>query len=166
MKYEQFYNSQNGIFDGIDKDAAFPSTRYETVRTYSAEETNNWFIENVKADYEPPYTPNTTVEEIRLITADKFVRVYDKTPDGSNMYGSWVMRLEDIKGLTAHEIQIKYSLPKEPVYICDVYFEPETHLRRGIANAVEGWGTGGKMQYDLMGQRVGVFDNERLLEVK
>ena len=33
-------------------------------------------------------------------------------PDGSGMYGSWVMKADDIKGLTPLEIKNKFALPK------------------------------------------------------
>lgn len=33
----------------------------------------------------------------------------------------------------------------------------------GIANEIDGWGVGGGIQYDLMGQRIGSFENERVL---
>ncbi len=74
------------------------------------------------------------------------------------------MEEKDIVGLTPSEIQNKYALPNTPKYICDVELEAGTHVRKGIANQIDGWGDGGGIQYDLIGQRVGKFTNERLLE--
>ena len=74
------------------------------------------------------------------------------------------MRAEDIKGLTPKEIKDKYALPFIPKFICDVKLEVGTQLRIGIANEVTGWGKGGGIQYDLMGQIIGEFKNERLLK--
>ena len=87
-------------------------------------------------------------------------------PDGSGMYGSWVMKADDIKGLTPLEIQDKFALPNTPKYICDVELEAGTHIRVGEVNPLDGWGKGGGTQYDLIGQRIGNFKNERVLEGK
>ena len=84
-------------------------------------------------------------------------------PDGSGMRGGWIMRAEDIEGLTPLQIQEKFALPNTPKYVCDVELEAGTHLRVGEANPLEGWGAGGGTQYDLMGQRIGNFTNERAL---
>lgn len=140
--------------------------KFEEVKTFTAEETNQWFIDNVKPDYKPPYKPGTLVKEIELIENTTFVRVYDNMPDGSGMYGSWVMRAYDIEGLTPLEIQNKFALPNTPKYVCDVELEAGTHIRVGEVNHLDGWGNGGGTQYDLIGQRIGNFKNERLLEGK
>jgi len=138
--------------------------KYNEVKTFTAEETNQWFIDNVKPDYKPPYKPGTIVKEIELTENTTFVRVYDNMPDGSGMYGSWVMKAKDIKGLTPLEIQNKFALPNTPKYVCDVELKAGTHIRVGEVNPLEGWGSGGGTQYDLIGQRIGNFKNERFLE--
>ena len=140
--------------------------KIKEVKTFTAEETNQWFIDNVKPDYKPPYKPGTLVKEIELTENTTFVRVYDNMPDGSGMYGSWVMRAYDIEGLTTLEIQNKFALPNTPKYVCDVELEAGTHIRVGEVNPLDGWGNGGGTQYDLIGQRIGDFKNERLLEGK
>ena len=140
--------------------------KFKEVKTFTAEETNQWFIDNVKPDYKPPYKPGTLVKEIELTENTTFVRVYDNMPDGSGMYGSWVMRAYDIEGLTTLEIQNKFALPNTPKYVCDVGLEAGTHIRVGEVNPLDGWGNGGGTQYDLIGQRIGDFKNERLLEGK
>lgn len=92
------------------------------------------------------------------------VIVDDNMPDGSGMYGSRVMKAEDIKGLTPLEIQNKFALPNTPKYVCDVELDAGTHIRVGEVNPLDGWGTGGGTQYDLIGQRIDDFKNERILE--
>ena len=92
------------------------------------------------------------------------VIVDDNMPNGSGMYGSRVMKAEDIKGLTPLEIQNKFALPNTPKYVCDVELDAGTHIRVGEVNPLDGWGTGGGTQYDLIGQRIGDFKNERILE--
>ena len=161
-----------GLWSGYGKRSAkkdgnkggTPTFKYKKVKTFTAEETNQWFIDNVKPDYKPPYKPGTIVNEIELTENTSFVRVYDNMPDGSGMYGSWVMKAEDIEGLTPLEIQNKFALPNTPKYVCDVELEAGTHIREGEVNPLEGWGSGGGTQYDLIGQRIGNFKNERLLE--
>ena len=142
------------------------SVKYTEIKTFSAEETNQWFIDNVKPDYKPPYKSGTVVKEIELTENTTFVRVYDNMPDGSGMYGSWVMKADDIKGLTSVEIQDKFALPNIPKYMCDVELEAGTHIRVGEVNPLDEWGNGGGTQYDLIGQRIGKFKNERILEGK
>ena len=148
----------------IGSEGGSATFKYKEVKTFTAEETNQWFIDNVKPDYKPPYKPGTIVKEIELTENATFVRVYDNMPDGSGMYGSWVMKAEDIEGLTPLEIQNKFALPNTPKYVCDVELEAGTHIRVGEVNPLDGWGSGGGTQYDFIGQRLGDFKNERLLE--
>ena len=131
---------------------------YSVVKNMSAEEVNKNFIEI--DGYQPPYLPNTEVYQIKLLQTKTFVRVYDKV--NSKMYGGWMMELDDIIGLTNKEIQNKFALPFEPQYICDVVIPKGTIIRVGYANGLFGF-NGGGTQYDLMGQIVGEFSNERLI---
>ena len=165
--WAQTINPQSILFDatlgasmggvkGIPK-----PTDYTVINTISAEETNQWFIDDTP-DYNPPYKPGTKVNEIVLQEGNdkNYVRVYAKK---KYKFGNWVMRYEDIKGLTPQQIRDKYALPDIPKYICDVELKPGTHLRQGIANEVDGWGKGGGTQFDLIGQKTGEFKNERML---
>ena len=63
--------------------------------------------------------------------------------------GGWVMKAEDIAGLTPQEIQNKFALPNTPKYICDVNLEAGTRLRTGEVNPLFGFHGGGQ-QYDLI----------------
>lgn len=83
-----------------------------------------------------PYKPRTMVDEIELKENIIFVRVYDGEVSG--MYGGWVMKAADIKGLTSEQIQDKFVLLVIPKYIVDINLEQETHLRTGIVNLLEG----------------------------
>lgn len=74
------------------------------------------------------------------------------------------MNAKDIEGLTPKQIQDKFALPNTPKYVCDVELEKGIHIRVGEVNPLDGWGKGGGTQYDLIGQRVGDFINERPLE--
>ncbi len=135
-------------------------TDYEVIATMPVDEVNRWWKEEKGYD-NPPYRPGTEINVIELTQDQKFVRVYDGKE--SKMYGGWLMRAEDIAGLTPQQIRDLYALPSTPKYICDVVISAGTTMRSGIANEVDGWGAGGGTQYDLIGQVVGTFENERLL---
>lgn len=100
------------------------------------------------------------MKQIELTENTTFVRVFDNMPDGSGMYRSWVMKAEDIEGLTPLEKQNKVALPNIPKYVCDVELDAGAHVRVGEVNPIDGWGSGGGAQYDLMGQRIVNFKNQ------
>ena len=81
----------------------------------SAESVNAWWEAR---GYKSPYKEKTVVQDITLTEDTKFVRVYDGV--NSNLEGGWVMRAEDIKGLTPKEIQAKFALEYEPKFIGEV----------------------------------------------
>jgi len=70
---------------------------------------------------------------------------------------------EDVAGPTPTQIRDKFALPAIPKYTTDVDIPANTVLRNGIVNPLEGWGIGGGVQFDLMGQRIGEFTNPRIL---
>ena len=133
------------------------------VKETTGDETNKWWHDEMGYD-NPPYLPKSKVQEIELQEDTKFCRVYDGVNSG--MYGGWVMKQTDIVGLTPEEIQDKFALPQKPSMMCDVTIPKGTHMRTGLCNPLEGWGKGGGVQFDLMGQRVGEFGNERDLPTK
>ncbi len=131
------------------------------IGTASAEDVNNWWKTEMGYN-NPPYKLGTTVYEIKLTQNTSFVRVYNGETSGQ--FGGWLMKVEDIQGLTASQIQNKFSLPSTPKYVTDVLLPEGTIIREGIVNPLEGWGTGGGIQYDLIGQRIGEFVNPRPLQ--
>ncbi len=130
-------------------------------KSVPAEKVNHWF--NKSLNYDPPYKEGTTVKTYKLKNNTKFVRVYDGIE--SRMKGSFLMNPEDIKGLSAYQIQKKYALPSLPKYICDVELQKGVYVREGIANSLFGF-NGGGIQYDTYVnlEQVGVFTNARLLK--
>jgi hypothetical protein len=99
-----------------------------------------------------PYKPGTIVDTIELTEKSKLVRVYDGV--NSQQSGGWIMRAEDIAGLTPRQIQNKFALPTIPKYVTDVILEAGSKLRTGVANGLFGF-AGGGIQFDLMGQYIG-----------
>ena len=78
----------------------------EVLNTFTAEEVNA----ELKAInyFEPPYKSNTLVKELQLIKKSMFVRVYNKV--NSKMKGPWIMKANDVAGLTPKEIQNERSI--------------------------------------------------------
>ena len=156
---EMFKEGKN--FDEVKKvvEGGYKAT-YKILNISSAEDVNKIFKDIM--GYEPPYKPGTSVTEIQLTKNATYVRVYDKV--NSRMQGGWVMKAEDIAGLTPQEIQNKFALPNTPKYICDVNLEAGTRLRTGEVNPLFGFDGGGQ-QYDLIinGKKVGTFTNERII---
>lgn len=74
-------------------------------------------------------------------------------------YGKWIMRAEDIQGLTPAQIMDKYALPNLPTHICDVTIPANTTVRTGIVNKVEAWGNGGGIQFELLSKLDDKFFN-------
>lgn len=160
-KADDVGNSGNVVnkVDDVTKGAG--EDNWKVNKSYLANEANTWWKEQMGYDI-PTYRPGTTVEEIILSKEDKFVRVYDGT--SSHQAGGWMMKAEDIKGLSPKQIQDKFALPTIPKYVTDVTVPKGTTVRTGTVNAVQGWGSGGGIQFDLIGQRIGKFTNERLLK--
>ena len=152
--------SESGVNIRGAGDESGSTTTYKILNTSSAEDVNKIFKDTM--GYEPPYKPGTSVTEIQLTENATYVRVYDKV--NSRMQGGWVMKAEDIAGLTPQEIQNKFALPNTPKYICDVNLEAGTRLRTGEVNPLFGFDGGGQ-QYDLIinGKNVGTFTNERII---
>ncbi len=133
---------------------------WKVVDTESAEGANKSMGEK----YSPPYKPGTQTQIIELnqdTKAGEFVRVYDGINSGQA--GGWIMKGEDIRGLTPEQIQNKFALPSVPTHVTDVVLKSGTQLRTGVANELFGF-EGGGIQFDLMGQRVGEFVNGRPLQ--
>ena len=133
---------------------------YELVETVPAEEVNQWWAE--QGYEEPPYLPGTMVDVLRLKEDTVFARVYDGEVSGK--FGGWVMDYDALDGLAPEEIRALFALPAVPCYRVDVILPAGSLVRRGVCNSLAEWGSGGGIQYDMMGERIGEFVNERPLE--
>ena len=130
--------------------------KYRVVNDMTSEEANMFWA--TKGYKDEPYKDGQNADIIQLKEDTKFVRTYDG--ENSGQAGSWVMKYEDVKGLTPTQIADKFALPQVPKYICDAELPAGTFLRTGECNPLYGWNGGGQ-QYDLMGVRTGKFTNER-----
>ncbi|MBZ2190598.1 RHS repeat-associated core domain-containing protein, partial [Alcanivorax sp. JB21] len=111
--------------------------------------------------YRPPYARNREVIEATLSNDQSFVRVY--SPGRSNIEGRWVVRREDINGLSPRQIQERLSLPYTPTHIVDVNIPAGTRIRTGQAGANFG-NPGGMTQFELIDRVEGAFSNGRRLK--
>lgn len=91
----------------------------------------------------------------------KFVRVHGE----GNKARSWMMRADEVEGLSAAQIRDKFALPDLPTHISDVHVPVGTRIRVGKVAPQEGWGTGGAYQYELLQRlRENAFRNTRPLQ--
>ncbi len=99
---------------------------------------------------------------IRLDKDHTFVRVHGE----KNRAREWVMRPEEIEGLTPKQIKDKFALPSEPTHISEVKVPSGTKIRLGTAGEQTGWGKGGGTQYELLADDLSKinFKNTRPLE--
>jgi chromosome segregation ATPase len=109
----------------------------------------------------PPYAKNTLVSDIIFKSDPKdLVRVHLE----NNQVGPWLMRRQDIEGLTPAQIKDKFALPSMPKYVSDVRGLENMAARVGVAGPINGFGSGGGVQIELL-ERVneGNFINKREL---
>jgi hypothetical protein len=104
------------------------------------------------------------VVEYKTPTSMKFVRAY--TEGASNPNGDWMMRAEDIKGLSDVEIQNKFAMPNKPTNMVDVDVPAGTTIREGMA-AGNKWGKGGGTQFHLQDRISSTnYTNSRVMPIR
>lgn len=113
----------------------------QILRTRRAEDVNATY----PAGYQPPYKPGTQVLEFRAQADEVFVRVHGE----ANQARSWMMRAEDIQGLTPEQIRSKFALPELPSFVSEVHVPAGTAVRTGVVNPIFG-GTGNATQFELL----------------
>ncbi len=92
---------------------------------------------------------------VQTTQPESFVRVYVQETNKSELAGSWMMRADDIKGLTPEQIASKYALPQVPTHVVDVAVPSGQTMRVSVANDVQikqglgGNGGGGSVQFEV-----------------
>ena len=148
--YESGKTSKNG-YEYLDDQLGSLKDKVKINQYQSAESVNDWWEAR---GYKSPYKEKTVVQNITLTEDTKFVRVYDGV--NSNLEGGWVMRAEDIKGLTPKEIQAEFALEYEPIFIGEVELKAGDTIRLGEVGPNFGY-DGGGIQIDLQQQWIGDF---------
>lgn len=119
----------------------------EIIGTSSADDLNSYFV---KTGGEAPYLSGTSVYTAELSKNTSFVRVYGGK---SGSVGAWIMKADDIAGLTAEEIRDKFSLSQSNTLteVCDVLVPQGTKLQISYAGPAFG-GKGGGVQFKILGE--------------
>lgn len=97
----------------------------------------------------PPVAGNTKVYNVEAGDYH-YVRTYNN--DWDNYNGKWIMKTEDIEGLSAEEIAEKYAMPTPPNMICDVEMPNNTPLEISVVGEQPNWNAsagGGNTQYGI-----------------
>ena len=150
FRYQSGKTSKNG-YEYLDDQLGSLKDKVKINQYQSAESVNDlWEARG----YKSPNKEKTVVQNITLTEDTKFVRVYDGV--NSNLEGGWVMRAEDIKGLTPKEIQAEFALEYEPKFIGEVELKAGDTVRLGEVGPNFGF-DGGGIQIDLQQQWIGDF---------
>lgn len=151
--------------DGISRNDLSNNTLTASVpkKTRVQADTVNATAEQYGSSY-PPFKPGTQINVHEVEETAAFVRFYG---GDSSAQGNFMMRLEDIEGLTPAQIRDRFALPPgntmENMVIVKV--KPGATLNSGPANPHPEWGNGEGTQYYLNGQ----FDRstvESIVEVQ
>jgi RHS repeat-associated protein len=109
-------------------------------------------------------TGTNTVEYTTGEGGEQFVRVHHS----DNRLGSWLMKADDVKGLTAAQIKDKFALPAMPTHVTDVHVPSGSPMRVGTVGSIEGYGNDGATQYLYTGESYipgSGFTNTRALPI-
>ncbi len=103
-----------------------------------------------KGDEEPhsPYRPDAKTFDYEVgPKGEEFVLVYT---DEEGQIRRWLVRKEDIAGLSPAEIKDLLALKEEPIFITDVNPPSGTRVRVGGVNPHPEWGGGNAMQFEIL----------------
>jgi filamentous hemagglutinin len=127
--------------------AVLPDSAIINVRAISADQANAPFVAR---GWNPPYDAGTQVRTFTANTDIQFVRV--STVD--NPQGAFLVRSDEISGMTPLQIQQYLALPKTPTQIADVNVPMGTNMQVGRIAAQPDFGANNKggVQYQLLDQ--------------
>ena len=66
----------------------------------------------------------------------EFVRLYTLDTEGRGQIASWLMPVNEVKGLSIEQIASKYALPQLPTHMTDVLVPAGSSLRVTVANDI------------------------------
>ncbi|MFJ4145286.1 hemagglutinin repeat-containing protein [Pseudomonas sp. NPDC089734] len=124
-----------------------PSNTITNVRAISADEANAPFVAR---GWNPPYDTGSQVRTFTVSIDTKFVRVSTI----ENPQGAFLVRAEEVAGMTPLQIQQHLALPKVPTQIADVVVPKGTNMQVGRVAAQPAFGANSKggVQYQLLDQ--------------
>ncbi len=95
----------------------------------------------------PPYKPNITLGELKLVKDVKVVRLSGP----NNVEGSWFTTMEEIKGLTPSQLKEKFALKYEPTQVTEATIKASSEVRVGEVAGVKVFNAdGGGFQIELL----------------
>ncbi len=117
------------------------------MRAISAEQANAPFVAR---GWSPPYDAGSQVRVFTTNADIKFVRVSTI----ENSQGAFLVRADEILGMTPLQIQQHLALPKIPTQIADVAVPAGTNMQVGRVAAQPAFGANNKggVQYQLLDQ--------------
>jgi len=120
----------------------------------------NGYFSEVPQPYYAPFPANQGVPEIMPSQPLYFVRMYAPAA-GINQVGGWVMRADQLRGLTPQQIRDRFALPAVPTMITYVVVPPNVAaLWTGYAGPISGWGQGGGQQSYIMSKLTTYYYNQ------
>jgi len=96
----------------------------------------------------PPYDPSKSIVDFRADGTTQYVRVYN-TGANSSQSGHWLMKADDIQGLSPQQIKDKFDLPELPTRITDFKPPKNTRIRIGTVNSGNFGGNVGGIYFEL-----------------
>lgn len=124
--------------------AAAKGTLISDVRAISAADANAPFLAR---GLEAPYSTGSQIRTFTTNSELNFVRVATDNPQGR-----WLVRADEIAGMTPKQIQAHLALPKVPTNILDVTVPAGTRMQTGFVAAQPTFGVTarGGIQYQLL----------------
>jgi hypothetical protein len=127
-----------------------PSTatvrRVANLQAISAAEANAPFI---LRGWSPPYSSSSQARTFTTVSAMEFVRVTTGNPQGA-----FLVRSNEISGMTPQQIQVHLALPDVPTHILNVTVPAGTRMQVGFVAPQPNFGveTRGGIQYQILDQ--------------
>lgn len=135
---------EGGAWPSVERVGA--RRQVQNLRLISAMDANRQFVR--KGQF-PPFAEGTFIRQFDAATELQFVRVHSAL----NPRGGWLVRAEEIRGLSPQQIQQRLALPEVPTHIQVVTVPRGTTMQVGRAGAQPQWGipNKGAFQYRVEG---------------
>lgn len=122
------------------------------------ENTSELNSDSIKEGYKPPYVANTDAVQFATDKPTDYVRYYYKDPatGKDNQSSTWMVRAEDVQGLSPEQVASKYSLGYIPNMKVDITVPAGQTTRASTAsdiqygNGIGGNGGGGGVQFEVL----------------
>lgn len=145
--------SKLGFFGGKGTERLSTSTNHvplKSINELGPIDANLANLDYTSRGYFAPYAVNSRPRNINTASDRTFVRVHGD----DNQISKWMMRANEVDGLTPIQIKEKFALEFVPKKMTEVNVSAGTNMRVSIAGPQPQWGTsGGGTQYELL-QRI------------